>query len=156
MRLNGQTSSNFTLTNNATAEFDSGPKYRICVGIEGQNKSIERVLCFVIFWGAKNIAGECSLKIPYSTIAVNWPKFKCFFPFSYSRGFWKIKIKNWKIRCQKNGHFCSKHEPQINWTNAYDINLDATSSGLAWNGSIYLLSTPTSNLGVLRITFKNI
>ena len=25
----------------------------------------------MIFWGAKNIAGECSLKIPYSTIAVN-------------------------------------------------------------------------------------
>ena len=26
--------------------------------------------CFMIFWGRKNIAGECSLKIPYSTIAV--------------------------------------------------------------------------------------
>ena len=24
----------------------------------------------MIFWGRKNIAGECSLKIPYSTIAV--------------------------------------------------------------------------------------
>ena len=27
--------------------------------------------CFVVFWGAQNIAGESSLKIPYSTIAVN-------------------------------------------------------------------------------------
>ena len=25
----------------------------------------------MIFWGRKNIAGECSLKIPYSTIADN-------------------------------------------------------------------------------------
>ena len=34
-----------------------------------------------------------------------------------------------------------QHEPQINCTNAYDINLDASSSGLTLNGSIYLLST---------------
>ena len=27
--------------------------------------------CFVIFWGAQNIAGERSPQIPYSTIAVN-------------------------------------------------------------------------------------
>ena len=27
-------------------------------------------MCFVIFWGAQNIAGESSLKIPYGTIAV--------------------------------------------------------------------------------------
>ena len=36
-----------------------------------------------------------------------------------------------------------KYEPQINWADVYDANLDADSSGLARNGSIYLLSTPT-------------
>ena len=39
-----------------------------------------------------------------------------------------------------------KYEHQINWANAYDTNLDICSSGLARNGSIYLLSTRTSNL----------
>ena len=39
-----------------------------------------------------------------------------------------------------------KYEPQIGWANTYDVKLDAASSGLARNGSIYLLSTPTSNL----------
>ena len=39
-----------------------------------------------------------------------------------------------------------KYEHQINWANAYDVNLDAVSSGLAWNSSIYLLSTVQSLL----------
>ena len=39
-------------------------------GIEGPNN---RIACFVIFWGAQNIAGESSLKIPYGTKAVNMP-----------------------------------------------------------------------------------
>ena len=34
-----------------------------------------------------------------------------------------------------------KYEHQINWANAYDNNLDISSSVLARNGSIYLLST---------------
>ena len=33
------------------------------------NDRVDRA-CFVVFWGAQNIAGESSLKIPYSTIAV--------------------------------------------------------------------------------------
>ena len=35
---------------------------------------------------------------------------------------------------------------QINWANAYDINLDLCTSGLLQNQSIDLLSTRTSNL----------
>ena len=38
------------------------------------------------------------------------------------------------------------YEHQINWTNVYDVNLDAAISGLARNGSIYLLSTVQSLL----------
>ena len=39
-----------------------------------------------------------------------------------------------------------KYEHQINWANAYDTNLDVYISGLARNGSIYLLSTVQSLL----------
>ena len=43
----------------------------------------------MIFWGAKNIAGECSLKIPYRTIAVKErlpvTSYNTHFPYSYSR-----------------------------------------------------------------------
>ena len=44
---------------------------------------------------------------------------------------------------ENSGHN-TKH--QIDWANEYDVNLDSSSSGLPWNGLIYLLSTPTSNL----------
>ena len=59
-----QSEPNFTLTNNTAAEFDSGISYQ---GIEGRN-TVYSVLCDIL--GAQNIAGEHSLKIPYSTIAV--------------------------------------------------------------------------------------
>ena len=39
-----------------------------------------------------------------------------------------------------------EYEHQINWTNVYAVKLDAASSRLAWNGSIYLLSTVQSLL----------
>ena len=38
--------------------------------IKEQRAKITDRACFVIFWGAQNIAGERSLKIPYSTIDV--------------------------------------------------------------------------------------
>ena len=54
---------------NAAREFDSGRNTVIVRGNRGPKYPYRA--CFVIFWGRKNIAGECSLKIPYSTIAVN-------------------------------------------------------------------------------------
>ena len=60
MRVNGQTSSNFTLTNTTRAEFDSGSEFK------EQRAEITDRACLVVF-----CAGESSLKIPYSTIAVN-------------------------------------------------------------------------------------
>ena len=39
-----------------------------------------------------------------------------------------------------------EYEYQINWTNVYAVKLDAASSRLARNGSIYLLSTVQSLL----------
>ena len=54
------------------------------------------------------------------------------------------KVRN--IRGLKMVIFYSKYEPQINWANACDTNLDISSSGLARNGSIYFLSTIQSLL----------
>ena len=39
-----------------------------------------------------------------------------------------------------------EYEPQINCTNAYDINLEKSISRLVRNGQIDLLSTPTLTL----------
>ena len=56
-RRNGRKVSQFfTLTNNTTAEFDSGSKFK------EQRAEIPYRACFVIFQGAQNIAGESSLK----------------------------------------------------------------------------------------------
>ena len=82
-----QSQSNFPHDNNTTAGFDSGLNRR------KQRAKITDTACFVIFWGAKNIAGECSLKIPYSTIAVNTRTFlHCFVILhSFVRGIVKTR-----------------------------------------------------------------
>ena len=47
---------------------------------------------------------------------------------------WTLLLKTWTPKAQ------------IDWFNAYDVNLDADSIEFTQNSSIYLLSTPTLNL----------
>ena len=49
-----------------------------------------------------------------------------------------------------------KYEHQIDRSNVYDVNLDAVSSGLARNGSIYLLSTVQSLLSERMANSKRV
>ena len=57
-----------TLTNNTTAEFDSGPKYRLVRWNRGRKYRIE-VFCDIL--GVQKYSVRALPKIPYSTIAVN-------------------------------------------------------------------------------------
>ena len=43
-------------------------------------------------------------------------------------------LKKYKNKMIIEWDFYSKHEHQVNWDNVCDVNLDACSTGLAWNG----------------------
>ena len=74
-------------------------------------------------------------------------KFHEYYHFCIIVDLGNLKIKLEKFVGLKMVVFSMKYEHQINWANTYDdTKLDISSSGLAWNSSLYSLSTVQSLL----------
>ena len=94
----------------------------------------------------------CSRWLPWSSAPIQavwlacWSNLSICVHFCIVVDFRNFEKKTWTIRGLKIVVFYMKYEPQINWSNVYNTNLDICSSGLSRNGSIYLLSTVQSLL----------